>query len=835
MKTEKRKHRFLGLFLLVLLLSSGFLFSFKIPPVHAADASEDFESGTVGLFSNHYSPYGVNFFSVSTEAPFSGSYGLKNNDLNAAQYDMQYSDVGTFWDNTTGDDSISFFIKMVTASYARVDFVYQTYTEASVIFKSNHLYTDYVGEDLFGDYFDNTWYLVRVLLGSVSSALFSVYVYTEDGEPVAFVEDVTMTNHLTGSAGNDDVTVQGGLASTGIFYTDDFSSPAVDPPVGYSLTSDIEPDNSGDDWVFTEWKYYTFQFTIPSYSYSGSLDYVYIGFEEILTSSGTVGFAAWSNGSYWDCAFNTVYESRNLAPIRVKTGSWSSDDDGTTITFPLWFTKSCLDIWADNCVDVLAWFNDTTGYESGWDTVAYNYFRIYTDGGFSTTATFTGDAGVLPGGRDFSLFAYNDSYAYKDMIWRDLQHIKVMPTINFRAGLQTFQVYYGFDYMLKDGSWCTGLNLRLEPDAVAYTGVFAADVWINMTAMWYYNNSLVKEDVLYMFYHGEVYDAPDPGRWQFWIDLWFDNANASSVMGGRINAYEFPMKDESAIWLRWLSSNWGVKDDVLKQSECMMPLWDSDGALISSEQIQFVKVHSALNVVPYDAEQFVAITDFSVFDTTLSREPTLKGISTPPWDETQMPVVGNTGVLGAIWSMFAGMGKWLSDNILFGGLALWPAFVSFLDTIAGWLGAPSGFSNLLTWLGTGWTWLVNSFTYALSLIFNIFLFLGSIMYAIITTLGEAIVAFVTMIGMIGGFLSGTVGGAGDLWNTLGISTWITIGIIFYPLYLIILWDQKGMDEVVKQLSMIVGILTWLKDLFMGLINLVLNLIGRIIESIPVVE
>lgn len=787
MKTEKRKIKILPLFLLALLLSSGFLFAFKIPVVKAAIINivnnGSFESGTTG-----WSLISGTMPETTTYTAYDGSYSLRQKYYSGM---MRPYTLSQSVPNIDSDMVTECYVWMRLYANANVGFLRVTYSDASYSETSSWLTSSWVKYSL-------TVTPGKVITNIRVGVLYdSSYVNMDDR---SYVDLVTLN-----------------VAQA-------------------YVSADLEPDATGPDWVFTDWRYYTFTVEIPSAMYSGNLDFVYIGFTEILTSNGTVGFSAWSDGSGWDSSTNMLYETRDLEPIRVKAGSWSNNSAGTVLTFPLWFTKSCLDIWMENkAVDALLWFNDTTGASSGWINAAPNLFRVYTDGGFSRVYSGYGDSGALPGGRDFSMYAYNDSYVFKDLYWRDLQHIKMVPEIQFRAGYQYFQLNYGIDYILKDGSYQAGLHLQFEPDAVSYTGVFASNVWINYTVSWYDDNNLVKSADLYSFYHGEVYKAGDFGRVKFFIDFWFDSGNASSLIGGRINAYEFPMKDNSAVWLRWLSSAWGVKDDVLKQDECIVSIHNTADETINSENIEFVRVWSALSVPGAEYNQYVAILGFDSFDTTLSPEPTLKGISTPPWDETQMPVMRNTGVLGAIWSMFAGIGKWLADNILFGGLALWPAFVAFLDNIAGWLGAPNGFSNFLTWLGNGWIWLVDSFTYALTLVYNIFLFLGSIMYSIVTTLGEAIVSFANMIGMIGGFLSGTIGGAGDLWNTLGISTWITIAIIFYPLYLIILWDQKGMDAVIKQLTMIVGIITWLKDFFIGLINLVMALIGRIIESIPVVE
>jgi len=850
MKTEKQKHRFLGLILLVILMGSCFMFSLKIPPVHAYsefNETETFEawnlgsSGTnqwYGDISNGYVVTNYAHSGTKSYRSFTDSSTWAYSYFEHASMLNVYADTWFYLQSdftmTSGLYTIFFDLRNAGGTGANPAIYYGIWNNGGTI-RCAYGYGNAAGDNVntlastsAAVVSKGAWHHVTMIIsyadaGSASIILDGATIFTATAD---FLEGESLAASYVkfgGWAGNAGVHY--------IYFDDVFRG-----NIGVDVSADLEPDDTGIDWVFTEWKYYTFTIGIPAALYSVDLNFVYMGFTEILTNNGTVGFSIWSDGSNWNSSFNIQFASRDLEPIRIEQSSWSNTSDETVVTFKLWFTSKCLDLWKDeDAVDVLLWFNDTTGADSDWFSAASDFFRIYNNGGFSPHALYTGNAGVLPGGRDFSMFAYNNSYAFKSMQWRDLQHIKMMPTVNFRAGLQTFNVWYGMDYILTDGYYRPGLSVHLEPDVVSYTGVFADDVWINMTASWYNNNSLVKQDVLYMFYHGEVYNSPDPGRWQFWVDLWFDNGNASSFEGGRINAYEYPMNDDSAVWLRWLSSNWGAKDDVLKQSECIVPLSDSDGNTISSENIEFVRVWSSLDVVPYNADQYVAITDFSVFDTTLSQKYPLQAISTPPWDETKMPVVGNTGILGAIWSMFAGIGKWLNENILFGGLSLWPMFVGFLDTIAGWLGAPHFFSDLFTYLGNGWSSFVQSLTYMFTIIADIFIMLGSTMGYIIWTLGHAIVSFASVIGMLAGMIGGSIGGAANLWDQLGLTTWLTLGIILYPIYLVFLWEHEGMDAVISQLSLIWGIMSWLAHFFMDVVRTIITMLSGIIESVPVVE
>lgn len=621
------------------------------------------------------------------------------------------------------------------------------------------------------------------------------------------------------------------------------------PPLAFDLNVYGENFNSagGDpDFVFVDWRYYDFNFSLPDsqLNTTGLLDTLYLRFT-LPTYEGNIVVAPYYNSvnDTWGYVYSSDEpENRAGSPILIQAGSTETFNvtglTGTNYIFSIWFQDKCVDVYdPDDCIRVEWAWNETDGYSESWHG-ENDVFRVYNDGGFPDDVVITGSpyAGVLPGGRDISMFGYNDTYVLKEVVWRDAVHIKFMPTVNFRAGEGIFNQYYALNYVLEDGTQLPGIQIKIEPDVVAYTGVFASNVWINMTVSFYSNNTFLKSDYLYMFYHGTVATAMDPGRWKFWIDLWFDEQNASSVQGARINAYEYPMEDNSAVWLRWLSSNWGVKDNVSKQAECFAPLLDSDYNVVSAEKVKFVVLQAVLDVPGIDSsDQYVALTDFGVYDVSFSRELPMRGISSPPWDETQMPVVGNTGVLGAVWSMFQGIGQWLSENILFGGLNLWGNFVAFLDTIAGWLGAPGFFTWLFSEIGNAFTYLINSAGYAWEVLSSIFILTGSLLSVFVTTVADLIGSFVSFLSNFVDFMGGGLGAAANLWDTLGIASWIQLGMILYPLYLLILWEEKGMGAVIEQLTWIFGLLVWLFHFFEGLVMGAVQLISSLIESIPVAE
>lgn len=606
------------------------------------------------------------------------------------------------------------------------------------------------------------------------------------------------------------------------------------------VTADLDNvDPSSQDWVFTDSRYYTFTVNFPKTMFpTGSPSIAQLGFQ-IPTQNGTCQFAVWSDGITWNYTVAFANADRSLDSLRIKDGSVvSSTSSSYIIAFPIWFTSKCLDtLNLADAIDVYVRLNDTAGADSGWVLGASELFQVYNRGGGATETQILGSAGQIVGGKQFSFYADAGGQGYSDMIFRNLQHIKMLPQITGYAGEEQWTVSGGVDYSLDDGSYLRGWQFDIEVSSVAYTGWLASQDWINMTVQWSFNNTWVKTDNIYMFYYGPVENPGDLIRYRFWIDLWFDKGNASTTGGGRINAYEYPMEDNSAVYFRWLSSSWGVKESVEKESSCIFPLYDNSGIQLSTARIKMVKVWMALAADDPQGNpphQYVIMDKFDVWDLTLGQIP-LEGIQTPAFDETKMPVMQNTGFLGFIFSAITGLFKWISDNLIFGGLGLWPTFVAFLDTIAGWLGLPHGFSNLISWLAQGWGWLVASFGYALILFYNMFLFLAQFMGTMFNVLSQAVASGVSFLQAFLSFMGGAYGVGVNIWTQFGIATWLTLFIVFYPLFLVVMWDEQGTDAVVAHLGMVWGILSWFATFFIMIIRMVLDLIGRIVESIPVAE
>jgi hypothetical protein len=122
-----------------------------------------------------------------------------------------------------------------------------------------------------------------------------------------------------------------------------------------------------------------------------------------------------------------------------------------------------------------------------------------------------------------------------------------------------------------------------------------------------------------------------------------------------------------------------------------------------------------------------------------------------------------------------------------------------------------------------------------SLFYNLFLFLAQIMDYLITLLAQAVLTFASIISGIASMLTGAYGTGANLWETLGIWNWVVLGLIMYPMYLFMLWDEHGIDAVINQLMFIFNVFNMLAHYFIAFVQMIMGIIHTIVESIPVVE
>ena len=570
-----------------------------------------------------------------------------------------------------------------------------------------------------------------------------------------------------------------------------------------------------DNWVFSGTGYYTFQAQFWDGDGYSDIDTGMIRFSDGVT---TVTAVYDNVDDEW-----TLQSGSNIVHLQEGTVT-IADPNLLQVTFEIYFQSTVVD--ALN-VDVYMWCNDTDGESDDWEIMESDYFNIYNLGGQSDLE-YSGDAGRLDGGDVFDLYANNGTWTQANVTFHNLQHVKMLPEATFCIDSGNFTIYYYLDYCI-DEVWLEGWEIELHAISIA---ALNGSRWIVWNTTWYNRGVMQKNDAVYMYHTGDT--AAENTTVRFWIDLWFNRINASTTIGGRVNAYYYPMTDSSNQWLRWLTgSNWGIDDKLRKQSMLFADVLDANGNVVSCSQIDLMRLGCRIEV-PATYEQLLIVSDYDVFDLQFAIGA-MDGVQTPVFDDCKVPIMPQGGFLGAVVSALQGLGHQIAMAAGPYLLEFWVQFVGFMDSIFAYFGFPDAFSNFVTWVTSLWSFLGDSFTWLVSALTSLFTFLTAFLGKFLNTTSTVVNIWASVFQTFFAVLDGTYTAGINIWNDFGLGTWVIILAILYPIYLIAIWDEKGIDALLGHIKMMMDIAAFIITMMIKVIQITLSVLARIIESIPVIE
>jgi len=580
------------------------------------------------------------------------------------------------------------------------------------------------------------------------------------------------------------------------------------------------------NWVFAEEKYYTFLLNVTNPNGVGDIDFLQINFSDGYNTI-VLGYDN-EQDSY------VLVNGEDVVSMARGTATKTGNNTVLTVTWKVYFKSGIFDAYN---IDTYARYNTTAGYlfyDTGWLLMQEDYFNIYNLGGQSSMVT-SGTAGRLVGGDYFSLYAQGLSSVQANMTWRKLQWWGMMVAINWtdvsnnpvtNAGYVEFGMYYCID-----DNWVKGWKARLE---VTDRDNGVNDCWNEIRVKWYRGEGdvwvLKNTQYIYCFYEGHQARTEDVIR--FWVDFWFNRENASTTCGGRITTYYYPMHQGGfgiwGTWDRWQGPAANTSHIVRHWSDYFMALLDYDENIASAARITMMKAFVLVNST--DANYGIRLKEIGSLKYQITKED-MEGIHTPDY-------ISPTVVSGVASGWWAWLGVMLSSTIApvltTAALAAWTVFVAFLDTIAGWLGYPGAFSTFIVWLVQLWTFLSSSFTYLITLLTGIFNLISGPFVLLFTMIAQFFSGLVTLATYIGQILTGQIPGTElvpILINQLPWQSIFLIGVIMWVIHLADIGPTKAWGEI----NIVTNILTFFIDIAWKVIRLFLDIIGRIIESIPVVE
>jgi hypothetical protein len=607
-----------------------------------------------------------------------------------------------------------------------------------------------------------------------------------------------------------------------------------------------------DNWIFAEEKYYLFYAEV---THSGGYDQLWKTKMRFTDGDGWIQVSYDYQNETW-----TIEEGDDEdtgEKIYLKFGDYSTRGNNTLlVTFPIFLTHNIIDNYDRK---IYMYVNDTGGGIFPWQNVTGNYFHIYNIGGKREYAT-NGSASLVDAGDTFEIRAQNNSWVSVNQTWRKVQHFHSQFAVRF---YDVDNAQYEDEFM-QDGTHDTGLDVHssdkgdwvlnvsiyycIDPDTWVKGWTLQmqmeegdkgnADNWITLNCTWYQKNTKIKSDLFNAFIEQEP-----KAQFRIWLDLWFNYVNGSRVAGGRTNAYYFGMEN-SVGWLGSLFPDWApimakATNATVSTSQSMYfeELLDDEEEVISAKQLDLMKIGFNLSrptTKSGENDFMVLIKDFDLYEVKTAQGD-MVGVNTPILVETKVPDMAQHGFLAPLYAAISKLSQDLVKALGPRVLWAWDIFVSFMDTIAEWAGIPNGFSNLLTWLSTAWSWLTRSFTYLLDFLGPTFTLLDTFSGKMLNTMSTGFGIFGQFATQSFGILDSTRDYGMSLWNLIRLDLWIQLFFILYPVYLLVIWDTKGFDAMLNHINMMLNVFLFFFRIFMGAINLGLAILGRVIESIPVVE
>lgn len=489
-----------------------------------------------------------------------------------------------------------------------------------------------------------------------------------------------------------------------------------------SLPSNIYNADS-QKWVFVAEKAYSFLATWKPYN---NLDVLSLSFTDGLS---------WFNASYNNPSSSwSSIVTGNTTIAYIDSGKTTTTISGyaITISFPIIFSNDVLDSQDRN---LYVFGNTTSGKTYNWTLAVSNAFNIYNLGGL-TFIELSGLSSRAGGGDVFEVNGEDDSSAYVYQYWKNLKSIEFM--FNLRASQsstwnlgddpaynQTFTVSWGIDYVY-EGHWVTGFVVSLtgpKSDSVLTVGAGAKRTvcwWIEF----FYKGESIKGEYIRTYPDAGGVEGTEPVWTGLILDIWFNSANASSLIGARIQAEYYPMVD-TANWLSeiWSGGDWAPEKFSPPYSMAFTALTDDDGNIFSSKNLKLMRLWENLTIgaQPF-APTYDYVDSFQIFEIR-ANDPTMGGINTPSFTEIRTPNMPQTGIWGAIVSALSGLGGLFVTALISGLGSIALGFMGLMDMVIGLLGIQNGFSNFIAWLGFIFTKTVQGMIWVIQLLYNIFLLL----------------------------------------------------------------------------------------------------------------
>ena len=480
-------------------------------------------------------------------------------------------------------------------------------------------------------------------------------------------------------------------------------------------------------------------------------------------------------------------------------------------------------------------FDSENGFWSAWTpiTILGGFdVNIYNLGGqkeWNSENSGTGEVGLIAGGDTFEIFADANSTVAVNQTWANFQafhtnyNLRITePDSSNRGEFEYWQTpnHNGLgteksagvgDWTLRttiwycdrqEQEWVDGWNLEIFLNDGDHG---TNDQWSQFNATWRTNGVKEVSELFYVFP-----EASSLATVSLWQDMWFNQENASTVHGGRMNPFFWGVNATSFFF--WTSGFSPIKGNS-SETFYVNANEGADGRIISSRElgnsimkIGFNLTRGAQTGTGAGIESWrFHVQQFDVQNVQIATAR-MQGVPTPVKVPTLMPDVGSQGFFGSLFAIFRSLGAFIVQAFLGLGNSIW----TFLVSQVPW------FTNALSF---GYDWINDSLNY-LEPIGNLMRLLFSTVAPYIGFIQTGVDGIAGTINIISNIMSPIANNAQE-WMFLFF-------IVCMILPMIELLNRGKFDLVMNELRMYWGfinaILTWFFRLAKMIIDFFVNII-----------
>lgn len=399
-------------------------------------------------------------------------------------------------------------------------------------------------------------------------------------------------------------------------------------------------------------------------------------------------------------------------------------------------------------------------------------------------------------------------------------------------------IEFGVDYVFGT-AWVPELSVRITPNA---TDLSARNNWIKYKVEWNHTSTgeIIKTDYIFGLYEADPklgVDFLQRELTSLFADLWVDQANSSSVVGGRLNVEWYGISDK-APWYQFWGQEWKPKITDVDRSQILMPLMDENGTIRQAYEIKLCRIWARSFRTDYGTFHH-KITQISQFDTNeVLGFNRFEGQDTPFFNEPKTPSMSNAGLFGPVYALIGAIGNAIVTAMISGA----NGFIGLADSLLVFLGIETGFFHtIITFLGLIPTYIIDlmlmvgsALDQLLGVIVPVFELVTFVMTFGLVFLGQLVSKQLEFWRLVVDIFQGGAGMPFNFWVDFNLQAFFTLALVMLPVTLYDRWSvaRDPMATAQADISFAMTTAEFILGLYGTIVEILTNLVDLILQLVP---